>query len=82
MAKVNGLWDVQGKFILPGTRDTVSFGPVRISAESRAQASRDVTPLLQREFGRKAMDELHLDRRAYTFSPAFALMNLQFTPRV
>ena len=79
MAKVNGLWDVQGKFILPGTRDTVSFGPVRISAESRAQASRDVTPLLQREFGRKAMT---LDRRAYTFSPAFALMNLQFTPRV
>ncbi len=69
------IWDVSGSFVCPGTRDKVHFGPVRVSAESRQAASRDLAPLLQKKFGKEAK---HQDGRPYIFSVHFAMYHLQW----
>lgn len=71
----HGLWDIGGTFVLPGGRDKVSFGPVRVSAASKQIASQHVAPLLQVAFGKDAKGQ---DRRPYRFGAHFALLNLTF----
>lgn len=71
----HGLWDVSGTFVIPGTRDKGQFGPLRVSAPTKQAASKDVARFLQEKFGREART---LDRRGYTFSAHFALMNLSW----
>lgn len=68
-----GLWDVQGKIIIPGTRKSASFGPLRIGDKDRQTASRHIGRLLNEKFKR----ELRGDNR---FSDHFALMNLRWEP--
>jgi len=70
-----GLWEVQGSFVIPGTRDKGTFGPIRVSAATKQAASKSLAPLLQEKFGREAQT---LDRRAYRFGDSFALMHLSF----
>ena len=70
---------VSGALVIPGTRDKGQFGPVRVFAANRQTASRDLAPLLQEKFGK---DAITADRRPYTFSASYALMNLQWTEKV
>jgi len=44
-----GLWDVQDSFVIPGTRDKATFGPVRVSAPTMAKASQGRGPHVARE---------------------------------
>lgn len=66
-----GLWDVSGKVIIPGTRKSATFGPVRIGDKDRQSASKHLAKMLNEKFKR----ELRGDHK---FSDGFALMNLQW----
>lgn len=66
-----GLWDVSGRVIIPGTRKSGTFGPIRIGDKDRQTASRHLAKLLNEKFRK----ELRGDHR---FSDGFALMNLQW----
>jgi hypothetical protein len=66
-----GLWEVSGKVIIPGTRKSASFGPIRIGDKSRQEASRHLGKMLNEKFKR----ELRGDHK---FSDHFALMNLKW----
>lgn len=66
-----GLWVVSGKVIIPGTRKSASFGPVRIGDKDRQTASKHLGKMLNEKFKR----ELRGDHR---FSDHFALMNLKW----
>lgn len=66
-----GLWDVSGKVIIPGTRKSASFGPIRIGDKDRQTASKHLAKVLNEKFRK----ELRGDHR---FSDHFALMNLQW----
>ena len=67
------LWEVSGKVIIPGTRKSGSFGPVRIVDKNRTVASKHLAVLLNEKFAK----ELRGENR---FSDGFALMNLQWSP--
>lgn len=64
------LFDVSGKFIIPGTRETATFS-ARVIAESRHQGSRDLAMTLTEKFGEKLP-------RGHKFSGDFALYHLQW----
>ncbi len=66
-----GLWDVSGRVIIPGTRKSGTFGPVRIGDKDRQTASKHLAKMLNEKFRK----ELRGDHR---FSDGFALMNLQW----
>jgi hypothetical protein len=66
-----GLWEVSGKIIIPGTRKSASFGPLRIGDKDRQTASKHIARLLNEKFKR----ELRGDHK---FSDHFALMNLRW----
>lgn len=65
------MWEVRGAFILPGTRERKSFGPVKIIAASRQQASKDLAPMLNDQF-RKELPEDH------RFGNWWAMLNLKW----
>lgn len=67
-----GIWDVQGKLIIPGSRKSADFGPVRVCDKDRQTASKWIGLMLNEKFRR----ELRGDAR---FSAHFALMNLRWT---
>lgn len=66
-----GLWDVQGKLIIPGTRKSATFGPVRIGDVNRQTASKHLAKMLNQKFARDL-------RGDHKFSDHFALMNLRW----
>jgi hypothetical protein len=66
-----GLWDVQGKFIIPGTRKEASFGPVRIGDKDRQTASKHLSKMLNEQFKRDL-------RQDHKFGDHFAMMNLKW----
>lgn len=66
-----GLWDVKGRFVIPGTRKTAQFGPLRIGDKDRTTASKHIASLLNEKFKRDL-------RGDHKFSDGFALMNLQW----
>lgn len=68
-----GLWEVSGKLIIPGTRKSASFGPVRIGDKDRQTASKHLAKMLNEKFARDL-------RGDHKFSDGFALMNLQWLP--
>jgi len=73
-----GLWDVGGKFIIPGTRKTANLPMVRIGDVSRQAASKHLAALLNDKFARDL-------RGDHKFSDGFAMGNLQwkeFSPKV
>lgn len=67
-----GLWDVQGKFVIPGTRKTTSFGPIRIGDQSRQAASKHIARMLNEKFSR----DLRGDNK---FSDHFAMYNMTWS---
>jgi len=66
-----GLWDVSGKVVIPGTRKSASFGPVRIGDKDRQTASKHLAKMLNEKFKRDL-------RGDHKFSDHFALMNLKW----
>jgi hypothetical protein len=66
-----GLWDVSGKVIIPGTRKSAPFGPVRIGDKDRQTASKWLGHMLNEKFKREL-------RGGHQFSAHFALMNLKW----
>lgn len=66
------IWDVSGRVIIPGTRKSATFGPVRIVDRDRQTASRHLAAMLNEKFRK----ELRGDHR---FSDGFALMNLRWS---
>ena len=69
------MWEVSGSFVVPGTREKGSFGPVKVIAESPQKASADLAPLLQEKFRKEARGT---DNRPYKFSSHFALFHLNW----
>lgn len=67
------LWEVSGKVIIPGTRKSASFGPVRIADKDRQTASKHLAAMLNEKFARDLKGD-------HKFSIGFALMNLQWLP--
>lgn len=65
------IWDVSGRVIIPGTRKSGTFGPVRIVDQDRTKASKHLAVLLNEKFRK----DLRGDHR---FSDGFALMNLRW----
>lgn len=70
-----GLWEVSGSFIIPGTREKGTFGPIRVGDVTRQKASEHLAPMLNHQFRRQL-------RGDHKFSPHFALMNLKWAPVV
>lgn len=66
-----GLWDVSGKVIIPGTRKSATFGPIRIGDKDRQTASKHLAKMLNEKFKRDL-------RGDHKFSDGFALMNLRW----
>lgn len=66
-----GLWNVSGRFVIPGTRKHGSFGPVKVAAATRQKASEDLAPSLNEQF-RKDLPEGH------KFGGHFAMLNLKW----
>lgn len=67
------VWDVQGRFVIPGTRETVSLDKTRIGAQTKAQASEDLAKILTSKFGKKL-------RGGHCFNRHFAIGQLQWEP--
>ena len=65
------LWDVGGKFIIPGSRKTATLPMTRIGDVSRQVASKHLATLLNQKFARDL-------RGDHKFSDGFALGNLQW----
>jgi hypothetical protein len=70
-----GLWDVEGSFIIPGTRTKGTLSRIRIGDKDRQTASKHIAKMLNDKFKR----DLRGDNK---FSDHFALMNLRWTPFV
>lgn len=70
-----GLWDVEGSFIIPGTRTKGTLSRVRIGDKDRQTASKHLAKMLNEKFSRDL-------RQHHKFSDHFALMNLRWTPVV
>ncbi len=68
-----GLWNVSGRFVIPGTRKHGSFGPIRVAAATRQKASEDLAPALNEQF-RKELPE------GAKFGAHFAMLNLKWEP--
>jgi hypothetical protein len=66
-----GLWEVSGKVIIPGTRKSGTFGPIKIGDKDRQTASKHLAKMLNEKFKR----ELRGDHK---FGDHFALMNLKW----
>lgn len=66
-----GLWEVSGRVIIPGTRKSGTFGPIRIGDKDRQTASKHLAKMLNEKFRK----DLRGDNR---FSDGFALMNLSW----
>lgn len=66
-----GLWEVSGKVIIPGTRKSGVFGPVKIGDKDRQTASKHLAKMLNEKFRR----DLRGDNK---FGDHFALMNLKW----
>jgi len=76
------IWEVGGKFVIPGTRKTASLSPVRIAAKSRQDASKDLAVVLNEKFAKDLRDGATQAeggaRESKRFSDGFALGNLQW----
>jgi hypothetical protein len=66
-----GLWDVSGKVIIPGTRKSATFGPIRIGDKDRQSASKHLAKMLNEKFKRDL-------RGDHKFSDHFAMYNLKW----
>ena len=67
-----GLWDVEGSFIIPGTRTKGTLSRIRIGDKDRQTASKHIAKMLNEKFKRDL-------RGDHKFSDHFALMNLRWT---
>ena len=71
-----GLWDVSCKtLVIPGTRKTASFGPIRIADRDRQTASKHLAKMLNEHFSRDL-------RGDHKFSDHFALYNMQWADHI
>ena len=66
-----GLWDVQGSYIIPGTRTKGSLPKMRIGDVNRQTASKHIAKILNDRHKRDL-------RGDHKFSDHFALYNLQW----
>lgn len=76
------MWVVEGSFVIPGTREKVSFGPIRVSAATKQKASADLVGTLNDQFSKELRNVPRVAFQKVGFSPGFALMNLRWTPFV
>lgn len=69
------IFDVQGKIVLPGTRERVTVHPIRVVGEntriSRMKMSADLVSVLNERYGKDLPE-------GQKFSPHFAMMHLRW----
>lgn len=76
------LFQVSGRFVIPGTRETASFSG-RVFAESPQKGSQDLAAKLQENYGwTREKSEGKRAPRDYVFSRDFALMHFQWKEAV
>ena len=70
------MWEVSGSFIIPGSREKVSFGPVKVLGPNRTVASAGLVESLNEAFSKelRALPRVAFERPG--FSKHFALYNL------
>jgi hypothetical protein len=72
------LFQVSGRFVIPGTRETASFSG-RVFAESPQAGSKDLAAKLQEDYGwTREKSEGKRAPRDYVFSRDFALMHFRW----
>ena len=77
-----GLWYVQGKFVIPGTRKAIEAGPIRVLGEDTPKGRKAMSESLATHLNEKFAKELRGDNK---FSKDFALYNMRwqrFEPKV
>lgn len=81
--KTIGFWEVSGSFLIPGTREKGSFGPVKVIGASKQEASREtLAPMLNRQFAKELSNRSTPSHLAYKFSGDWALMNLRWIDKM
>ena len=70
------LYEVSGSFILPGTRDKLSFGPVRVLGKNRTEASAGLVGSLNEAFSKELRSMPRVAFQQVGFSKSFALYHL------
>jgi hypothetical protein len=70
-----GLWDVQGKFVIPGTRKAIEAGPIRVLGEDTPKGRKAMSESLATHLNEKFAKELRGDSK---FSKDFALYNMRW----
>ena len=73
-----GIWDVAGSFILPGTRDKLTFGPVRVVGPNKTIASAGLVETLNEQFSKELSNMPRVAFQKVGFSKGFALMHLHW----
>lgn len=72
------LFQVSGRFVIPGTRETATFSG-RVFAESARAGSKDLAAKLQEDYGwTREKSETKRAPRDYVFSRDFALMHFRW----
>ena len=77
-----GIWDVAGSFILPGTRDKLTFGPARVVGANKTIASAGLVETLNAQFSKELSNKPRVAFQKVGFSKGFALMHLTWKPVV
>ena len=77
-----GFWEVSGTFLIPGTRERGSFGPVKVIAASKQQASADLVPLLNEKFSKEMSNRSVPSHLAIRFTANWAMMNLRWVDKM
>jgi hypothetical protein len=72
MSKV-AIWDVSGAIVIPGTRKKAQVSTIRVIAEDRTKASKDVAIVLNERFQRELPEDVK-------FSDHYAIYNLRWVP--
>lgn len=72
------LWTVQGKFLIPGSREQVSFGPMRVCDSSKQSASKHLAGILRDKFHKELSKVNRHGGRPFDFGDNFALGNLKW----
>jgi hypothetical protein len=67
------IWDVFGNIVIPGTRRKAQVSPIRVIAEDRTKASKDVALVLNEKFRRELPEDIK-------FSDHYAIYNLRWEP--
>lgn len=70
------IWEVSGTFVIPNTREKVTFGPVKVIGKSKQACSADLAEQLNQTFSKELRMVPSVAFSKPSFSKHFGLMHL------